>query len=65
MGTGTTVYKSCSAQLNGEYYIFGGTGENKRQVSYKFTFPTRKVTVKQTQTFDSFLQEYLLKSKPI
>ena len=36
MGTGTTVYKSCSAQLNGEFYIFGGTGENKRQVNFKF-----------------------------
>ena len=29
---GTSVFKSCSALLNGEYFVFGGTGTFTRQV---------------------------------
>lgn len=33
MGPGTSVYFSCSAKLNGDFYIFGGFGNDNRQVS--------------------------------
>ena len=29
----TEVFGSCSAMLNGEYYIFGGSSSEKRQAS--------------------------------
>ena len=32
MGPGTSVYFSCSAKLNGDFYIFGGFGSDNRQV---------------------------------
>ena len=32
MGPDTSAYGSCSATLNDEFYIFGGSGEFKRQV---------------------------------
>ena len=33
--TGSSVYHSCSATLNGEFYVFGGSGEYTRQVNLK------------------------------
>ena len=32
MGPDTSVFGSCSATLNGEMYIFGGTGKFTKQV---------------------------------
>ena len=34
MGPDTSVYHSCSATLNGEMYVFGGTGKFSKQVFY-------------------------------
>ena len=38
MGKDTTVYKSCSAVLNGELFVFGGDGEKyNRQVEQSYS----------------------------
>ena len=36
MGPGTSVYHSCSATLNGEFYVFGGVESFSRQVFVVF-----------------------------
>ena len=36
MGPGTSVYHSCSATLNGEFYVFGGEESFSRQVFVVF-----------------------------
>ena len=33
MGDDTSSYFSCSAQLNGEFYVFGGKGKQTTQMS--------------------------------
>ena len=35
MGEETSSYYSCSAKLNGEFYVFGGKGRQSTQVSKK------------------------------
>ena len=32
IGPGASVYFSCSATLNGDFYVFGGFGSDNRQV---------------------------------
>ena len=32
MGPETSVFRSCSASINGEFYVFGGEDDNRRQV---------------------------------
>ena len=39
MGPETSVYFSCSAKLNGDFYVFGGFGSDNRQVSVKSKIP--------------------------
>ena len=36
MDSGTSVFHSCSATLNGEFFILGGSGEYSRQVFYYY-----------------------------
>ena len=36
MGPDTSVYRSCSATINGEMYVFGGAGNFKKQVCYDY-----------------------------
>ena len=37
MDDDTEVYESCSAQLNGELFVFGGSnGDKRKQVPYNY-----------------------------
>ena len=46
MGPGTSVYFSCSAKLNGDFYIFGGFGSDNRQVKFFLTVKEEKTLLR-------------------
>ena len=39
MGPDTSAYHSCSATLNGELFVFGGSGSNQKQVNFLYQNP--------------------------